>query len=398
MRIFVFGNINSGKTTFIKKLRTLFPSFKIIQIDEYRKKYGESTWESEIYTQDKFVEDVYDFDNIIVECTGMGPLGKKLASKAIYKRDIIIHIESSLDNCIERLNNKKFSLIPYPKVEESLKETIIRCHNEIQNNELEKIWNEKILYIIKCNDDCCPNSLPIFQLFYLSNIIDILINDNAIETIYPYGSFARREMNYLSDIDCYIVSKNNIKYFIEKLKVLDPLFIDVLNNKITLRFKNNILIELVIIESLKDGERYLKGSLIKDKFLPIILISDEDIKYLKETKIHTNEPIDSLDYILSELIFYTLSLKKLIITKNTYKYYFHFNIILHNYIRIKEILKGNIDYNYLPKINFKHYIHLLIKDFNNLEIHFSNYIGYFKELIIEIKGKPYLKGLLRLLE
>ena len=41
MKLFVLGNINAGKSTYIKKIFSKLPDYKYIAIDEYRIKYND---------------------------------------------------------------------------------------------------------------------------------------------------------------------------------------------------------------------------------------------------------------------------------------------------------------------------------------------------------------------
>lgn len=42
MRIFVVGNINAGKSYIVSKLVKKYPLYKVLSIDEFRKKYSDS--------------------------------------------------------------------------------------------------------------------------------------------------------------------------------------------------------------------------------------------------------------------------------------------------------------------------------------------------------------------
>ena len=48
MRLFVVGNISSGKSYFIDKIKPLLPNYHILKIDEYRKSYCDGSLEKEI--------------------------------------------------------------------------------------------------------------------------------------------------------------------------------------------------------------------------------------------------------------------------------------------------------------------------------------------------------------
>ena len=387
MRILVFGNINSGKSFLIDKLSKQLIGYPIFKIDDFRINYGKGTWKTDTLAQEKFVESVKNNACCIVECTGLGPLGDKLSQVISDKLDIVLHVNTPLKDCIERLETKDFSIIPYPEVEETLENTIIRCQKEFDSGLLNTKWNDRVMKIITINSTDEILSIPFMLYSKFSKILELFMNNDNVDTIYPFGSFARNEMTLLSDIDCFICSKQPMSYFIEKVKTLDVDFVDNIKNKITLRYKNDLLIELVIVNELSDGERYIEGSLIDNALDCSLKTSNNDFEYLEGMNFENDKPIDNLDFLYSELIYFVLSLPKLIQKGNRYKYYFHFNIILHNFIRIHEILKGNIKYNYLPPVEFEEYERLLIENAQEIKVHFKHLVDEVITLLNESEHK-----------
>jgi len=279
VRILVFGNINSGKSTLIKKLSKQFVDYPILKIDDFRIKFGKGTWETDDYAQERFVKSVKENHKCIVECTGLGPLGKKLLKVIKGKTDIMLYVKTPLDTCLKRLELKDFSSIPYPEVEETLENTITRCQTEFDSGLLEQSWSNNVMKIIpiETNDDLAR--IPFDHYDKFSDIVSVLIDNDTVKTIYPFGSYARDELTQSSDIDCFICSDQSIDYFLDILSKLNITFIDSIKNKITLRYNNDLLIELVIIKKLVEGERYIKGSLIDDILKDVIKITKEDVEY-----------------------------------------------------------------------------------------------------------------------
>jgi len=113
--------------------------------------------------------------------------------------------------------------------------------------------------------------------------------------------------------------------------------------------------------------------------------------YLSNLKVDAKKPIDDLDFLYAEMIYFILSLPKLIETKNTYKYYFHFNIALHNYIRIDEINLGNIEYNYLPTIKYDRYKDMLFNCDSDMNTHFVKIVEIIYKLLINENGEYFSK-------
>lgn len=387
MRVLVFGNINSGKSYLIDKISKQLIDYPIFKIDDFRIKYGKGTWETDTLAQEMFVESVKNNARCIVECTGLGPLGDKLSQVISDKLDIVLHVNTPLKDCIERLETKDFSIIPYPEVEETLENTIIRCQYEFDSGLLNTKWNDRVMKIITINSTDEILNIPFMLYSKFSKILELFMNDDNVYTIYPFGSFSRNEMTLLSDIDCFFCSKQPMSYFIEKVKTLDVDFVDNIKNKITLRYKNDLLIELVIVHELSDGERYIEGSLIDNALDCSLKTSNNDFEYLEGLNFENDKPIDNLDFLYSELIYFVLSLPKLIQKDNKYKYYFHFNIIFHNFIRISEILKGNVEYNYLPLVEFEEYKKLLIEIDQEIEEHFKHLLNEVITMLNENEDK-----------
>lgn len=384
MRIFVFGNINAGKSYFISKLKeNQFSDYPVLSIDDYRKTYGDNTIQKELLAQDKFVEDVYKTNDSIVECTGLGPLGKNLHDKQPFKNDVILHINTSVNICIDRLKDKDFNQIPYPTVEETLENTIRRCGNEFDNNDLYKLWSDKILHIFEVELYEDIYRYPINTINTFSDILTYLNELDSIKTIYLYGSMARNEMNLHSDIDCFIVSKEIKSDDLKKIlkDKFDSFEYSIIGNKVTVRKNDKLLMEFVVLRNLVNGERYIKESNLDNLKHQIVKINDIDAEYLHNLVINNDKPIDSTKYLINEMIYFVKSLPKLIEQNNRYKYYFHFNIILHNYIRVNEIIKGNILYNYLPKVNYEEYQDLVEYKKDNLLKHYNYVVLKTEELL-----------------
>ena len=374
MRIFVFGNINAGKSYIIKNLKNnQFKDYPVLSIDKYRMKYGDNTYDKEVLSQRKFLDDVFNTKDCIVESTGLGPLGKKLHDKQPYKNDVILYVNTPVDICLDRIKDKDFSIVPYPPVEEKIEDTITRCAKEFSNGKLSELWTDKILQIFEVKNIDDISKLPLKTLLIFSSIVNLLFYIPEIKTIYTYGSMARNEMHQLSDIDCFIVSDNlSARDILEMIKTnFSNLDFDLIGNKVTIRENEELLIEFVVIKKLSKGERYIRGSSLNNIFNTIIKIDDSDKEFLNNLVLTNDKPIDSIEYLVSELLYFVKSLPKIIEENDRYKYYFHFNIIVHNYIRVNEILKGNVKYNYLPKVDYDEYKELIELDQSDLNTHYK---------------------------
>lgn len=373
MRIFVFGNINAGKSYSIQNLKdNQFSDYLILNIDQYRRRFGDGSKEGEILSQEQFAKDIHDTKNCFVECTGLGPLGHRLHDKLAYKNDIALYINTDINTCLKRIENKDFSQTPYPEVEEALEDTIKRCGKEFESGELSQLWKDKVLQVFEILNINDIYNIPFRLLDRFCKVVDFLFDMKDIKTIFPYGSLIRNEMTLSSDIDCFVVTDISVRRFMDMLKQgLDIYFIDNIQNKITIRDQKNNLIELVLLKRLSDGVRYIKGTRITTCENVAIKLDVKDEKFINEYSIDLTQPIDPIDDLISEMMYFLYSLPKLIVSDNRYKYYFHNYILVHDYIRIKEVLDGNPKYNHLPKVDWQKYKEIVMQSQDNLYEHYD---------------------------
>jgi len=269
MRIFVFGNINSGKTSVCSLLLKVFRDYRIYSIDDFRKQYGKGDFESDVLAQDNFVNAVAELNQEIVECTGLGPLGRKLSAACHQKGDLIIHVKTPLAICHERIKLKDFSEIPYPPFEETLENTIIRCHNEFENGDLTDLWRDRVLEIIEIDGSEVKLSdieaLPVRMFSYLDEIVRFSHSNQDIRALILIGSLAIGELTEYSDIDLFILSKLSTDQIKQLLKetLKNPIFFDQIGNKITIRYSDNHLIEIHCVNDIEDMRIFYRESHIK---------------------------------------------------------------------------------------------------------------------------------------
>jgi predicted nucleotidyltransferase len=264
VKVFVCGNINSGKSCCIGLLTKFYPDFSVIQIDEWRKKYGDGTLEGEQRARREFISAVTNTENAFVELSGMGPLGKDLSEKIESKYFIVLYIKENVELCLDRLSSKQLSNTPYPKFNEAIEDTIKRIDKELLCGELQMLWKDKALSILEITKDCQIADIPLMHYKYLIDSINRIKNNNRIREIIIYGSFARNNITVLSDIDMFVTTDYSVCE-IEKIfcGMSDCTFIDTTENKVTLMFAD-ILIEIVVVKKIQDNIKYYVYSNIKD--------------------------------------------------------------------------------------------------------------------------------------
>lgn len=268
MLVLVVGNINSGKSHAARLIQAILPEYPMLAIDEYRKKFGDGTIEAELETRKRFVEDVACSTDAIVELSGMGPLGTMLESITPHKQFVVVHIEEDLEVCLARLTSKNFDSIPYPKVVETLENTVKRIDKEIANGELRTLWEAKNLAFFTVRNDAyleeAIRKIP-FRLYEkTAQVIHRLLGMEAIREIVVYGSIARKELTLHSDIDMMLTTELSLHEVEQVLGDLAGLsFHDTPDGKVTLYF-GEWLVEVVVVKRLEDNAKYYVNSYIED--------------------------------------------------------------------------------------------------------------------------------------
>ena len=113
MKILIIGNIGSGKTTLGKKIQEL-TGYKFVQIDELREKYLNNSVSGEYYSLHKFLKEIENNENLILEFTGVGC--HKYAIKRTFELSndnilIILCKTRHFDLILKRIDDKSFSYI-----------------------------------------------------------------------------------------------------------------------------------------------------------------------------------------------------------------------------------------------------------------------------------------------
>lgn len=351
MRIFVLGNINAGKTFTAKKLKVKFPSYEVLSIDEYRKNLSDGTYEGEEKTVSAFIRDIKENSNAIIEYSG----GKNITDRFIDSIDknsfVILEVTEDIEECISRLKDKNLSLTPYPKVTEKIEDTIIRLDSEFKNNAVYNNFKNKYLkkFVVNSNIDLETLNLNHYELAI--KLAQILYRKT--DYLISYGSLARGELNKFSDLDLYLVTNRSKEEILDLIKnKIKCKKIIIQKNLIclyTTKEFNEILVELTIVDQLdKIKPFYSTGRIIEvDKSL--LFGNNEVLDTLEEYKVDKQYNFEEdFDAIVAKLDYYTESLLKMHKKSDIYKYYFHSNIVLHEYIKLSYFLNGGRNANYSP--------------------------------------------------
>lgn len=160
MRVLVFGNINSGKSFAIAKMKRLFPHYDVISIDDMRRRYGDGSLEGEELARNMFVGEAVKAKDAFIETTGVGWAAFFLLEELKPRSFIIIYVAEGPDICIERISAKEFSATPYPWPDESKEGAIRNIDAQFKSGMLKRLWKDRALDIIEVNNESELLSIP----------------------------------------------------------------------------------------------------------------------------------------------------------------------------------------------------------------------------------------------
>lgn len=359
MHIFVFGNLNVGKSTFCKALSEKLPTYTLLSLDRHRQLYSDGSLEGEVLACDKFVDAVANTPSAIVEFTGCGPVAEKLQAALTHKCGILVVITRNMAENLASLDSEKFENVPYPieyKQQQTLVETIEQLEERTSLSALEQAWQGQIwqsyTHDLEQSFHAFWDTFPLEHHDRIERINRFALSETDIDVAVIYGSLGANQVALDSDIDYFIQSSVPASYWLEALQSYfgdEVVHTDLLGNKITLRFKTALLIEVVVGKQLSDIALYYRESLIHSCDFTFVKGKvehrDELISFLEQQVSNSN----SVASIASELYFLLCSLPKLVKSNDVYKYSFHTMIIRHYAIQLEHLFIGNSAHNYLPK-------------------------------------------------
>lgn len=115
MKILVFGNIGSGKSTLSRVISEKLNEFELVEIDDFRKRYGDGTMEAEQVAKRNFYNAIVPEKNQIIEVMGAGDTGEALfeTMQSMPEQKLVIILKTPLEECILRLKERQW-VVPYP--------------------------------------------------------------------------------------------------------------------------------------------------------------------------------------------------------------------------------------------------------------------------------------------
>lgn len=114
MKLLVFGNIASGKSTLCGLLQSKLPDFEYVSIDNYRRRFGDGTRSGELEALKEFGLSIKPGINQIIEAMGLGKTAELIASR--IRRDepvFMVILSTPTEVCLQRLVDRT-EWVPYP--------------------------------------------------------------------------------------------------------------------------------------------------------------------------------------------------------------------------------------------------------------------------------------------
>ena len=359
LRVFVFGNINSGKSTLSHCLQQVLPDYQYLAIDEYRKRFGNGTVQGEESAISNFIDDCLQFSNSIIEFSGCGSAADRLEKVLPRCSAIMLVCQRDTEDCINSISNEKFVEAPYPQEFqklESLADTIRRLAPATTETALLDrwqwyIWQSYTIPFLATEKEIIQ-AVCFEHHKYAEQLKDFALNNEHIEELVAYGSMGANRLHQYSDLDFYVrsdIDPKNMKLLLESHFEQQVLHSDSLGNKITLRMKSALLIEVVCGRELEETALYYRESQIGRPEMTVFKGSRKTVETLYKF-IEENKSIREMaSPIVAEIYFLFCSLPKLLESGDSYKYYFHIAIMQHYAVQLESLLAENLKYNYLPK-------------------------------------------------
>ena len=116
MKILLFGNVGCGKSTMSNEILNTDNQFRLLNIDEFRRRFGDGSMEKEKLAKKIFVDEIdASNSNQIIECSGLGDTVEMVFEKLSKSNDtkIVFLLLADSAICIQRLTNRIWD-IPYP--------------------------------------------------------------------------------------------------------------------------------------------------------------------------------------------------------------------------------------------------------------------------------------------
>lgn len=194
----------------------------------------------------------------------------------------------------------------------------------------------------------------------LNLIQSFLQSKTFIKGAVLFGSFARGEENYQSDIDIALfVSESStlaeLKQELQEHSSIVYIMEIKQKNTLVLLLENGLKVDLLCFNDINEKRfcrNYIYSEIPADKITDSILFDKTGLllSHLKEIT-EKYDPISNMNpqFYIDEFINAFENCSRLHAKSDAYRYYFNYNIALQYLIQLKHIISGNKQYNYTPR-------------------------------------------------
>jgi shikimate kinase len=144
MKVFVLGNIGSGKSTTCDHLKRNMRGVELVEMDEFRKGMSDGTEEGEQIAREAFFAAVRRRVPLqVVSCTGVGPVGERLV-RLLKKNNgssakIIFVLNTRKNTCLQRVR-ARVEKIPYPNGGKPVEDAVRKLDRLVCGGRLFELW------------------------------------------------------------------------------------------------------------------------------------------------------------------------------------------------------------------------------------------------------------------
>lgn len=196
MKILLFGNIGSGKTTLAKLLKETLP-FELRAIDDFRRNYGDGTTAGELLARKYFFDGITEGKNQLIECTGVGKVAEGLFEVISQMAAPVIILTLLVPRviCKTRISQRIWD-IPFPHPLEKVDDLIDRTETRIQEGAIAGLWNKRpnCLQLYRENNDEKDLTYIGGELIALVKQTDLLFGDLTAKQDTGIGQMLNQEV------------------------------------------------------------------------------------------------------------------------------------------------------------------------------------------------------------
>ena len=142
MKIIILGNIGTGKSTMTRLLAKVY-NWEIVAIDEFRRKYGNNTVESEFFAREQFYNSLHLQKDQIIECTEIGLVADRVI-KILNDSDelkICVILSASTSTRKARLKKRVWD-VPFLKSLGDIEGFMRKNDDELNNGSILTKWRQ----------------------------------------------------------------------------------------------------------------------------------------------------------------------------------------------------------------------------------------------------------------